>query len=97
MFLVGSYNQVVFSLLITYVLVTVRYNLKTHFSQEELVVKNPFANAGDMRCRFSPWAGKIPWRRAWQPTPVFLPGESQGQRGLAGSIWSTGLQRVGPH
>ena len=28
------------------------------------------------RCRFDPWVGKIPWRRAWQPTPVFLPGES---------------------
>ena len=27
---------------------------------------------------------KIPWRRAWQPTPVFLPGESHGQRSLAG-------------
>ena len=32
--------------------------------------------------------GKIPWRRAWQPTPVFLPGESRGQRSLAGySPW----------
>ena len=30
-----------------------------------------------------PWVGKIPWRRKWQPTPVFLPGESQGQRSLA--------------
>ena len=30
------------------------------------------------------WVGKIPWRRAWQPTPVFLPGESHGQRSLAG-------------
>ena len=29
---------------------------------------------------FNPWVGKISWRRAWQPTPVFLPGESQGQR-----------------
>ena len=28
------------------------------------------------RCRFDPWVGKIPWRRAWQPTPLFLPGES---------------------
>ena len=28
------------------------------------------------RCGFNPWGGKIPWRRAWQPTPVFLPGES---------------------
>ena len=33
---------------------------------------------------FDPWIGKIPWRRAWQPTPVFLPGESHGQRSLAG-------------
>ena len=36
------------------------------------------------RPRSNPWAGKIPWRRAWQPTPVFLPGESHGQRSLAG-------------
>ena len=34
------------------------------------------------RCEFDPWVGKIPWRRAWQPTPVFLPGESHGQRSL---------------
>ena len=34
--------------------------------------------------RFDPWAGKIPWRRAWQLTPVFLPGESHGQKSLAG-------------
>ena len=33
---------------------------------------------------FHPWVRKIPWRRAWQPTPVFLPGESPGQRSLAG-------------
>ena len=36
------------------------------------------------RCGFEPWIGKTPWRRAWQPTPVFLPGESHGQRSLAG-------------
>ena len=36
------------------------------------VVKN--ANAG--AAGFDPWVGKIPWRRKWQPTPVFLPGES---------------------
>ena len=35
------------------------------------------------RHRFDPWIGKIPWRRKWQPTPVFLPGESHGQRSLA--------------
>ena len=31
------------------------------------------------RCRFDPWVRQIPWRRAWQPTPVLLPGESRGQ------------------
>ena len=37
-----------------------------------------------MRHWFNPWIRKIPWRRAWQATPVFLPGESHGQRCLAG-------------
>jgi len=40
-----------------------------------------------LQCRrpgFDPWAGKIPWRRKWQPTPVFLPGESHGWRSLVG-------------
>ena len=36
------------------------------------------------RPRFDSWVGKIPWRRKWQPTSVFLPGESHGQRSLAG-------------
>ena len=40
------------------------------------------------RSGFSPWVGKIPWSREWLPTPVFLPGESRGQRSLAGySPW----------
>ena len=34
---------------------------------------------------FDPWVGEIPWRRAWQPTPVFLPGESHEHR----SWWAT--------
>ena len=38
--------------------------------------------------RFDPWVGKIPWRRKWQPAPVFLPGESHGWRSVAGySPW----------
>ena len=62
------------------------------------------------QCRrpgFSPWVGKIPWRRAWQPTPVFMPGENpHGQRSLVGcspfqfsrsvvseSLWCHGLQQ----
>ena len=45
------------------------------------MVKNLPANAGDIkRRRFNPWGGTIPW----QPIPVFLPGESHGQRSLAG-------------
>ena len=33
---------------------------------------------------FNSWVGKSPWRKKWQHTPVFLPGESQGKRSLAG-------------
>ena len=36
------------------------------------------------RHRFDSWVGKIPWRRKWQPTPIFLPGESHRQRSLEG-------------
>ena len=52
-----------------------------------LVVKNLSANRCS-RQEFSPWVRKSPWRRAWQPTPVFLPGESHGPESLAGySPW----------
>ena len=45
-------------------------------------------NLPAMRLGSDPWVGKIPWRRAWQPTPVFLPGEFHGQRSLVGySPW----------
>ena len=48
--------------------------------------KESACNVG--RSRFDPWVGKIPQRRAWQPTPVFLPGEFHGQRSLMGySPW----------
>ena len=48
------------------------------------MVKNPLANAGDMRCGFDLWVGKIPWSRKWQFAPVFLLGKPHGQRSLAG-------------
>ena len=35
------------------------------------------------RSWFDPWVGKVPWRKAWKSTPVFLPGESHGQRNLS--------------
>ena len=64
-------------------------------SQVALEVKNLPASSGDLRDVGSdPWVRKIPWKKAWQPTPVFLSGESPGQRSLEGySPW--GLQRAG--
>ena len=49
-----------------------------------------------------PWSGEIPWRRKWQPAPVFLPGKSLGQRNLAGySLWgpkeSDTIERLRTH
>ena len=59
------------------------------------VVKNLPANAGyAKRLGFDPWIGKIPWRRKWQPTPIFLPRKSHRQRSLVSySPW--GCIRVG--
>ena len=71
-----------------------------HLNQQEALLKysvgkNPPVNVRRCkRCGFGPWVEKIPWRRKWQPTPVLLPGESHGQRSLAGySPW--GRKRVG--
>ena len=53
------------------------------------------------QCRgsgFDPWVEKIPWRREWQPTPVFLPGEFRGQRSLVGySPWGHKVGRDWAH
>ena len=54
-------------------------------SQMVTVVKNLPANARDLRDAGSiPGLGRLPWRRTWQPTRVFLPGNCHGQRILAG-------------
>jgi len=50
-----------------------------------LAVESSCQCRGHKRCGFDPWIGKIPGRRKWQPTPVFLPGKFHGQRSLAGS------------
>ena len=51
------------------------------------MVKNPPASAGDARVVGSiSWVGKIPWRRKWQPTPLFLPGKFLGQRSLVATV-----------
>ena len=46
------------------------------------------------RCRFDPWIQKIPWRRKWQPTPIFLPGEPQGQRRLWTAVYGVTQSRT---
>ena len=42
---------------------------------------------GKKRHRFNPWVREIPWRRAWQHTSVFLPGESHGESGMTEVTW----------
>ena len=54
------------------------------FQVAVVVLKNHLPVQEAKRHAFSPWVRKIPWRRAWPPTPVFLPGESHGQRTLTG-------------
>ena len=58
-----------------------------------LVVKHPPASEGDQG-RVHPWVGKIPRRGVWQPTPIFLPGESPWTE-EPGRLWCIGSQRVG--
>ena len=58
------------------------------------MVKNTIADAEDVRCGFDPWVRKIPWRRAWQPTPVVSPGESPWTE-EPGGLQSMGSQRIG--
>ena len=56
------------------------------------MVKESACSVG--RPRFDPWVRKIPWRRVWQPTPVFLPGESLWKE-EPGELQSMGSQKVG--
>ena len=67
-------------------------------SQVVLVVEPACQWRRTKRHVFCPWVSKILWRRKWQPTPVFSPGESHGQRNLAGSslqsCWELGTTEV---
>ena len=56
----------------------------THYSSGPSGKEPSCQCRGRKRHRFHPWGRKIPWRRKWQPTPVFLPGESHGQRSPVG-------------
>ena len=68
-----------------------RHNGHTNLGNAAWVIRLPrWASGKEPACqcrrrkrhRFNPWVREIPWRRAWQPTPVFLPGESHRQRSL---------------
>ena len=64
--------------------------LESYFSPEKTsLVAQTVKHLPTMRKpRFSPWVGKVSWRRKWQPTPVSLPGKSHSQRSLVGySPW----------
>ena len=62
-----------------------------------LYSKESACNWGDIG--FNPWVGKIPWRRKWQPIPVFLPGKSHEQRSLGSQRvrhdWATNTAKEG--
>ena len=57
---------------------------------QTLILRGSSGKESTCQCRrpkrhgFDSWVGMIPWRRAWQPTPVFLPGQSHEQRGVVG-------------
>ena len=64
-------------------------NLKNWVYSELVLYDMDFPDGPDGKesacnARFDPWVRKIPWRREWQPNPVFLPRELHGQRSLAG-------------
>ena len=75
------------------------YLLKLHILKYPWVRGFPYSSDGKESAQcgkpgFNPYVGKIPWRRAWQSTPVFLPGESPWT-GEPGGLQSVGLQKVG--
>ena len=53
-----------------------------YFSSSQVVLGGKESACQPRRCGLDAWVRKIPWRRKWQPTPVFLPGKSHGQRSL---------------
>ena len=61
------------------------FNINYHYSQATQVAQwvESACNAWETRHKFSSWLKNILWKRAWQPTPVFLSGESHGQRCMA--------------
>ena len=74
---------------------SLQIDIPSRMSPSESAVQSPGnpTPTGCWRHRFDLWVRKIPWRRKWQPTPVFLPEKSHGQRSLA--VYSPWDRRVG--
>ena len=80
---------------LTYVIVIITYRTRNKEGVKSMVcngllrwLSGKESTCQCLRSGFSLWVRKIPWRRKWQPTPVFLPGKSHGQRSLVGySPW----------
>ena len=63
------------------------YHINTFLNTSEELSRWPSGKESSCQCRryrFNPWVRKVPWRRKWQTTPVFLHGKSHGQRSLEG-------------
>ena len=84
----------------THVHLHVQTNKHTYTQKSGGFLGGPMVKESTFQCRrlgFDPSIGKILWRRKWQPTPVFLPGESHGQRSLVGcSPWGHKLDTTMP-
>ena len=76
----------------TYIKHLASFFLSCVFQQQKGLPRWHSGKESTYQCRrrgFEPWVRKIPWRRKWQPTPVFLSGKFHGQKSLAGySQWS---------
>ena len=88
----ASYNCKFPSTLIFHFSNICQWYLNFHFPKYTLWLPSWFSGKESAwpcrKCRFDPQIKRIPWRRAWQPAPVLMPGESHGQRSLAGySLW----------
>ena len=78
-------------------LTSIEYLLCGRYSINHFIHIRSWICLQSRRPRFDSWVGKIPWRRKWQPNPVFSPGESHGQKSLAGySLWVTNDQVTKP-
>ena len=68
--------------------VSSRMSLPYEYIRTSLVAQTVKNFPAMQKAWFNPQVGKIPWRRIWQPSPVFLPGEAHGERSLVGySPW----------